>query len=483
MVLDFQQGIVTYPSALSLQSFLSYNAGFVSLQTTNGHVDVTFAHGQSNYLLTEASNVVNAWGPLVSGIDYWLYWDINLLTGVRTFGTTQIPPTHGAFKPPAPVTDQHWFDTTNKRMYVYNGSQFVNVVRVFACKINSSTLVPLGTGIPSAPYAGTQVGLNTSNVASGRIISDNTGMPIRRVDGRFFTSEDDFFVNGSPVNVIRLEANIVSGTALTNIARFQVVKFAAFGQLSPAQYEDVGSSAIAMLMEDLTTGQTGTVAMQGLITNPQWNWPVVGATLWVDDTGALTPIDPHVANALVYPNSKVPVARVISQTSVFFDQGLGGKGDRGETGLSGGVSLATTTIFGVARLSTPALDIGTPIVVGDNDTRLTDKVQKTGDVMTGPLILSGDPIVNMGAATKQYVDSRSGTPRSERFVATAGQTVLSTTITVQASTFPTMRIQIFVNGILQLEGPTGIFTVTGANQITFSTPLEASDDVVVVTFG
>lgn len=34
------------------------------------------------------------------------------------------------------------------------------------------------------------------------------------------------------------------------------------------------------------------------------------------------------------------------------------------------------------------------------------KVEKTGDTMTGPLTLSGDPTSNLHAATKQYIDSK-----------------------------------------------------------------------------
>ena len=38
-------------------------------------------------------------------------------------------------------------------------------------------------------------------------------------------------------------------------------------------------------------------------------------------------------------------------------------------------------------------------------TTLANVVQKSGDTMTGPLILSGDPAALLGAATKQYVDN------------------------------------------------------------------------------
>ena len=38
-------------------------------------------------------------------------------------------------------------------------------------------------------------------------------------------------------------------------------------------------------------------------------------------------------------------------------------------------------------------------------TQLDAKVAKSGDTMTGLLVLSGDPVANLGAATKQYVDN------------------------------------------------------------------------------
>ena len=37
-----------------------------------------------------------------------------------------------------------------------------------------------------------------------------------------------------------------------------------------------------------------------------------------------------------------------------------------------------------------------------------DYVKKTGDTMTGPLVLPGNPTQNLQAATKQYVDASSG---------------------------------------------------------------------------
>lgn len=49
-------------------------------------------------------------------------------------------------------------------------------------------------------------------------------------------------------------------------------------------------------------------------------------------------------------------------------------------------------------------------------------VNKTGDTMTGPLILSGDPTAALGAATKQYVDAVSSSLTSSK-VSKAGDTM------------------------------------------------------------
>ena len=152
---------------------------------------------------------------------------------------------------------------------------------------------------------------------AGRIVVDNTGTPIRRVSGQFFTTEDDFFVNGSPVNVIRLEANVLNGTALENIARYQVVKFTHFGKINLATYNDTQETVIAMAMEDMLINQTGTLCAQGVIINPEWNFQNVGAPVWIDGYGLLTETNPSITDPMTHPTDKVPVGRVLTPTSIF----------------------------------------------------------------------------------------------------------------------------------------------------------------------
>lgn len=441
MKISFRQGIITYPVSGTSQDFLKKTGSYVSLNTNNGIVSVDFTHGDSDYLLTEVGSVTNAWGPIPTSTDAWLYWDIDTLTAVRTFGFTLIAPSSGSTKPSTPTTGQHFFDTSVNKMYVYQSGGWREVIRTFAAKVNDSTFTPLGSGFATRPYAGTQVGLFGIEIATGSIFVDSTGAPVIREDGRFFTSEDQFFINGSPVNAIRLEANVVNATANTNMAKFHVVKFSSFGRADLAGYNDLQTTIIAMLTEDLTTNQTGSFVTQGLIENPDWNWSTVGAELWVSENGELTESDPHLASPGTYTQGKPPVGRVFSPTSIFFDQGLGGKGDTGAPGPAASVPLATNSVFGTTKLSVAAVSASNPIAVGDNDPRNSDartplahghaateitltpystvtaadvqggiqqladqKVNRAGDTMSGFLTLNASPTNPLHAATKQYVD-------------------------------------------------------------------------------
>lgn len=467
MIINFRQGIITYPISGTMQQFLAPTGQHVSLRADIGRVEVAFAHGADNYLLTETEEVVNAWGPLPAATDCWLYWDIDKHTAARTFGFTTVEPLYGAVEPAMPVVDQHWFDTTVGTMYVYTSGAFREVIRVFATKVNANVFTPMGYGFPLKPYAGTQVGMSLGNASVGRILVDELGNPLRRSTGHFFTTEHNFFVDGSPVNILRLESAVLTGTAqFENLHAYQVVVFSEFGEISHATYNDIQNGAVAILLEDVSRYNVGTVCLQGHITNPVWNWTVVGAPLWIDDTGNLVEYDLHETNPSTYTIGRSPVARVITQHSIMFDQGLGGKGERGAPGPS--AQPATTTTSGSVRLSVPPANFEIPISVGDNDPRLTDartptahshvatailpspymtltganlqlmlqqlednKLAVAGGTMSGSLILSSDPTIPLAAATKQYVD---GVGTAAIASATAASTAAATSAASSATT-------------------------------------------------
>lgn len=256
-----------------------------------------------------------------------------------------------------------WFNTSNNRFYEYTGSTWAERIRVFAAKLYNISFSPLGTYSPPN-FTGTQVGIMNTTRRSGRVLFTDSAVPIKRDDGTFITTEDQLFANASRVDALRLESNVARAEASMNLAAFQVVGWTAEGVISSANYDMVGrgdpgdplppddeTTVLGILCEPLLTGETGAVIVQGVVTNPDWNWlnvTRVGGPLWVSDNGTLVPQDPHFTNTLTYPIGRVPVARVLARDTIVFEQGLGGKGDRGPGGGGG------LTDFSVVNVGTGA---------------------------------------------------------------------------------------------------------------------------------
>ncbi len=496
MRIDFRQGIIKYPFTNNQQTFLIKQGSYVTLSTDNGIIDYTTIHGDQDYLFTETSNVPNAWGPFDPNTDYWLYFDINLLTGVRTFGSTKLipfigngltigyqevvfnnitlttntnitttnfdfninidgtihtfiidgnncstfellisefntkldpyayvefntentslkfisktagehslitltydstvimslltgfdyinQPVIGTDIPTTFIQDQHWFNTLTNKMNVYDGSKWNEVIRVFAAKLNNNTFTPLGSSynilsydgqlIPSntnTPFAGSQVHITATDVIAGRILFDGNGKPIKKSNGAFFTTEDEFFINGSPVNSIKLESNVLRAIAREYIPKYHVVKYSDFDNINLAHYNDIQKNVLAIMVEDTSIDQVGTMCVEGVFYNTQWNWSTVGIPLWIDDTGAFTETNLFITDLINHPYEKPPVAWVLSPTSILFDQNFGGRIIHQTN--TGNTIVATPTLSGISKLSVPAIDPSDPIVVGDNDPRL-----------------------------------------------------------------------------------------------------------------
>ena len=342
---------------------------------------------------------------------------------------------------PLKIEGRIWYDTSNNIHYILNGSVWIEVLIVFACLLtNGNTFISMSIN-GGEDFTGTQIG-NTSSVLAGRVLFDEAGDSIQRDDNTFFTTEDQFFSTASRVDGIRIESNVTRAQFVENaaIAAFTPVAFVDEGKIEVGQYDATGQTVIGMLMEDLLAYEVGAVVLQGVITNPEWNWPTVGVPLWVDN-GMLVPTDPHVTDPVTFPHARVPVARVLSSDSIVFEQGLGGVGDQGPPGSIDDLPIATTTDPGIVTLVTPSSDSQRAYVITDTDSRLTDariplphthpatdisftpgsgvtsnnvqaaieelsgdKVNIGGDTMTGFLTLHSKPVNDYHAATKNYVD-------------------------------------------------------------------------------
>lgn len=355
MRISFRQGIVRHQTDANRNpTFLVVSGGSVSLNVSPDPTIVTFAHGDKNYVFTEKQSITNAWvGPFPSSA--WLYWDIDTVTGVRTFGFTAVAPTHGANAPASPAMDQHWFDTANIKMKVWNGTRWIDKIRVFAARIMSgSVLTSMGADAPQ--FTGTQCGLAVSNNA-GAIAYDKNGKPIKTGDGAFFTTEDLFTTGISNGSAIKVGATLVEAHATDDIPAGTVVmiKEHSEGHLAdPFTYQNyIYGVAETQAMQ----GEVVRISTDGVASCSSWDWfsYPTNTPLYVGSNGQIQ-AGPSLPD-------QMPFAVVVDATTIML------KPAKMLVDLNAsGVPNASDTTFGIVRLATDS----SPIVVADDDPRLTD---------------------------------------------------------------------------------------------------------------
>ena len=328
MLVGFRQGLVRAPA-----NFLMKNGTAVSLQVPpSDTVIVTIADGNSNYLISEKHTIVNAWtGPYASNTNYWLYWDIHLVTGKRTFGHTLMEPLKGP-TPPANAKDgQHWFDTTSNQMkvYIHAVKRWQRVIRVFAAKLaQGGVFVSMSRQSPS--FVGTQVGLNIPT-SSGALIYDNLGGVLKKKDGTYFTTEDYALTGIAYSSQVKYASVQIRAEADAYMPPLTLVRFTDFNVVRPASNHVVDKVTYGIIETKANVGDIVNVTMDGVIRSAMWDWTSAGinAPIFVDGYGALTnvPSIPPIPVAVVVDKDAI----LLRPSSLFF-------GDNG----SGKVSLAAS---------------------------------------------------------------------------------------------------------------------------------------------
>lgn len=450
MKVGFRQGIVSHQS-----SFLQKNASDgIDILANNAPVVLTIAHKDNNYLFYEPISITSAWSSTFDGIFSWLYWDINPVTGERTFGQTSIKPIVSASTPitghdeygiPLVIEGRHWYNTANNVHLIKTAYGWREVIRIFAARI-----VPNATIIESyfnnSTFTGSQI-FNNTNIHAGRVLFDDTGRPIIRNNKTFSTTENKIFASALRVDAFRLESNVIHTISEQNIAAYTIVSFIGIqDKIRISQYNDIGVYNMGILMNDVMVGENASVVMQGVIANPLWDFSSVGdAQLWVDN-GNLVSINPHITNQSLYPKNKEPIAKALTKNSINF-KSLINSNTIEVVDSEVELPLATINDLGVSKLSVPAVNDENPIVVGDNDPRLSDsrtplahthtassitlipalnghdnvlqsltwlhnemdgKVNRSGDILSGFLTLHSNPVDLLHAVPKQYVDNMDG---------------------------------------------------------------------------
>lgn len=291
--ISFRQGIVrTHPTALQ---FTAGNTKIL-VNAVSGPVIYTFADGpDDDYLYEEAGTINPAWENLPTTSPFWLYFELDALTGERKFGTTIYQPIEDPSPPSNPQTDQHWFDMrpSYETMNVWNGNRWVRKIRVFAAKVVGTTIQPFDTG--------TQAGLNTA-VRAGFLLFDdqNKTRPLKRFDrrgrGKFITTESTIFSQFSNLTGFRPENAIVDGKAVEPIGLYQCVALKGERELGLAKYTDPDFPCIGIALEGFATGEVHSYVSTGYLTDDNFalNAPQVdftkppGTFVFVSDNGHMT---------------------------------------------------------------------------------------------------------------------------------------------------------------------------------------------------
>ena len=394
MRVNFRQGIINYQHP----SFLHINRTSIDLVVTTTPLLFTIASGPKDYLFVENNSVTNAWTSLIPNTDQWIYIDYDTRTLVRRFGTTRFSPVIGATPPIQPAVDKHWFNTNTKQMTVWNGTSWIPKIRIILAKIQQGS-VPISISQNSPIFSGTQIGDNTSVLAGTVLFNNQTGSPLTDNSGRFITTEDNLHTENTNTSIVKFANTLILASADQPMAAYTFVTFSSFGHIVHANSFTASHDVpYGMIIDDVITGATTNVVTTGIISSNTWDWSHVDVNtpLYCDNFGALTttPVIPQqIYSALVIDTNTILLG---PPRQIFTGSGS----------APVEVPMMTDTIPGIARLSVPAVSAINPIVVGNNDPRLTGNLLLTGGTMTGTLTLSSNPVNPLEAATKQYVDSK-----------------------------------------------------------------------------
>jgi len=299
MRVSFRQGIVRYQTDIvENPTFLKPIGNNISLIVSPDPTLIAFAHGISDYLFEEQVTIEEAWGsgnnsnplhkngPFISGTVYWLYWDIDIVSGIRTFGHTSLQPQTSSKPPNNPQIGLMWFDLTNTVMNVWNGTRWINVIRVMAGKFSG--------GVSINPYTvGTQVGLLTP-VQAGFILYDDDDNPVKKYDrfnrGKFITTETPLASQLSRMANFSLEAEIVEASAIENIPKWHCVAYVFTGKIGLARPTDINHPCIGIAREEIHTSESRNFISRGHIRDPNFNWTQpVSSPVFVGANGIITP--------------------------------------------------------------------------------------------------------------------------------------------------------------------------------------------------
>jgi len=267
--LNFRQGIVRHQTdvsgnAIFLQRSTASGGQFIDLIVSPDQTILSFAHRASTYIVEELRTVPRAWGPLSGPGTKYLYWDLSLMTGTLTRSITLLPPIYTSSAPTAPAPDQYWFDTVENIGRVFNGTKWVEKLRVFAGSVTSNAVV-------HPARVGSEAGL-VGDTEGGHIVLDSLGSPLRQSNGTFVTTVSWLNVVNLGTTSTRLEEPIMSGQAAEELPQFSLVQLRKGRRLFLARSTDYTTRVSGIITTDMYEGEVEQVITRGVVRSDDWTF-------------------------------------------------------------------------------------------------------------------------------------------------------------------------------------------------------------------
>lgn len=356
MYIQFDQGVITCPS-----NFLKRMNNGIGIDTNAQHIMGVISTGDQYVLMLEpiSNQVLIAWTDITdAALSYWLFWDINIATGQRTYVSTNIEPIKAYQAPQAPIVGQMWFDT-NARVYKeWNGSAWVRKLRLQAGIVRPGFAI---TQTAVGPYLD-----NPRVVDAGFILFDRELKAIRQ-GSKFVTTNDPLITDVSTIHGFKLDQGVTFVQAGENLSKFTVVKLDTHGAAVAADPSDLADGIVGITTNDAMSGEAVNLALDGLLSNPEWMFNVTELSRYVYMTAG---------GQLIFPDAYrgeehvAIIGRVYSSNTIKLDFRLGAAGTIViDNTQSATVGFATTTTYGKVKLS---VDSPTSTVVADDDPRMSD---------------------------------------------------------------------------------------------------------------
>lgn len=165
------------PNALSIGSGLSVTLNASSANPfTVSFADGFDSSGAIDWVTSLTANM--SFSPGASATSY-LYLDRST-TGAITTGTTTLAPIYSYVAPASPATNQHWFDKVTFKMWVWSGSVWTAVQRVFvgSCTTGASTVSSVITYGYNGRGVSAWVNLLANGVNNVAFLQHNLGMSV-----------------------------------------------------------------------------------------------------------------------------------------------------------------------------------------------------------------------------------------------------------------------------------------------------------------